>query len=75
VEAINRWLGSNPARRILMLLDETDQFMSAEARSGYPNLTRLKELMIQNSWRFKVVFAGLHMSAGLGKLRTRLWRI
>ena len=60
VEAINRWLGSNPARRILMLLDETDQFMSAEARSGYPNLTRLKELMIQNTWRFKVVFAGLH---------------
>ena len=60
VSGIRGWLHAEPNRRILMLLDETDQFMSAEARSGFSNLTRIKELMIDSAWRFKVVFAGLH---------------
>lgn len=59
-EVVEEWIEEDPNRRILMLLDETDNFMSSEARLGYPNLTRLKELMVRSDWRFKVVFAGLH---------------
>lgn len=59
-QVVEEWIEEDPNRRILMLLDETDNFMSSEARLGYPNLTRLKELMVRSDWRFKVVFAGLH---------------
>lgn len=58
--AVEGWLDQDPARRILMLLDETDNFMSSEARLNYLNLTRIKDLMVRTQWRFKVVFAGLH---------------
>ena len=58
--AVKTWLDANPTQQILMLLDETDQFMSAEARTSFPNLTRLKDLMVDTAWRFKAVFAGLH---------------
>ena len=57
---IRDWLGDEDARRVLLLLDETDRFMSAEARSGFPNLTALKDLMESTDRRFRVVFAGLH---------------
>ncbi len=43
-----------------MLLDETDAFLAAESRTGFPNLGRLKDLMEESARRFKVVFAGLH---------------
>lgn len=59
-KTIEGWLNDDPARRILMLLDETDNFMSSEARLSYRNLTQIKDLMVRTQWRFKVVFAGLH---------------
>ena len=60
VDAVRKWLDVESNRRILVLLDETDNFMSAEARSGFANLTRFKELMEVSDRRFKAVFAGLH---------------
>ncbi|WP_423208932.1 hypothetical protein E2976_02040 (plasmid) [Paracoccus yeei] len=60
VQSIRRWLSDDPTRRIILLLDETDNFMSAEARNGYMNLVPLKSLMEETFKRFKVVFAGLH---------------
>jgi len=54
------WLSKGGERRILLLVDEADMFLAAEARSGFPNLNPLKDLMEETSRRFKVVFAGLH---------------
>jgi len=58
--AIKAWLNKSGERRILLLVDEADLFLSSEARSGFPNLNPLKDLMEETQRRFKVVFAGLH---------------
>ena len=57
---IKDWLRVDSSRRIILLLDEVDRFMSSEARHGYPNLIQLKALMEETFRSFKVVFAGLH---------------
>lgn len=54
------WLARGGERRILLLVDEADMFLASEARSGFPNLNPLKDLMEETERRFKVVFAGLH---------------
>ncbi|GAA3887908.1 hypothetical protein GCM10022243_60950 [Saccharothrix violaceirubra] len=68
VDQVRAWLRVNPARRILLLADEADAFLTADSRattqSGgiayFPNVLRLKDLMESTDRRFKVVFAGLH---------------
>ncbi len=62
---IQTWLNVHPQRRILLLLDEADGFLSQEATDNhngnrFQTLTRLKNLMETSERRFKVVFAGLH---------------
>ncbi|MFB7470343.1 hypothetical protein [Kitasatospora sp. NPDC056184] len=65
---IENWLAGNTERRLLVLLDESDAFLTADARSvhgrggevTFPNVLRLKRLMESKERRFKVVFAGLH---------------
>ncbi|MEE1782729.1 hypothetical protein PUR71_07310 [Streptomyces sp. SP17BM10] len=65
---IERWLAGDPERRLLVLLDESDAFLTADSRSvnglggegTFPNVLRLKRLMESTERRFKVVFAGLH---------------
>ena len=58
---IANWLSQTSARRrVIVLLDEADEFISAESTSGFPEITRLKELMEKTGREFKVVFAGLH---------------
>jgi predicted nucleic acid-binding Zn-ribbon protein len=63
---IQAWLNIHPQRRILLLLDEADGFLSQEAKddshSGnhFQTLIRLKNLMETTERYFKVVFAGLH---------------
>ena len=42
------------------MFDEADNFMDADTRADYPELSRLKELMEDTGRAFKVVFAGLH---------------
>lgn len=60
IATVRTWLDAGPARWLLVLLDETDAFLAAESRTGFPNLGRLKDLMEETGRRFKVVFAGLH---------------
>ncbi|WP_436399413.1 hypothetical protein [Roseobacter sp. S98] len=58
---IKMWVTqSADPRRVIVLLDETDEFITAEAMSGFPEITKLKDLMETTSRRFKIVFAGLH---------------
>jgi hypothetical protein len=47
-------------RRLLLLLDEADKFLEQDARDGYPQTQKLKNLMETTERRIKVVFAGLH---------------
>lgn len=60
VDAIERWLLDEPARRCLVMFDEADNFLRAEHAAGYPNLMKFKGLMERSGQRFKAVFAGLH---------------
>ncbi len=57
---IQRWLTENTQRRILLLLDEADQFLESDSKDRFVRSARLKGLMEKTNRRFKVVFAGLH---------------
>lgn len=58
---VRQWLRAKPGRQLLIMLDEADNFLASEARTGsYSNLHALKDLMETTNWDFKVVFAGLH---------------
>lgn len=64
---ITDWLEADEARRLLLLLDEADNFLTLDAKDtgqdgmgGFPVLQRLKGLMERSGRRFKPVFAGLH---------------
>ncbi len=62
-QSVIEWLNADPARRILLLLDEADAFMAADGAQSLPawaQVSRLKSLMDRTQFRFKVVFAGLH---------------
>lgn len=65
--AVLEWLEADAGRTLLLLLDEADNFLTADSRAtgpqhvgGFPTLQRLKGLMEQSDRRFKAVFAGLH---------------
>lgn len=58
-KAVREWLGVNPARRILLLLDEADRFFAADRRKHYPITEELRTLCLLTDRRFKPVFAGL----------------
>lgn len=58
--AITGWLGDDPDRRILLLLDEADAFLDQDGQREFPECYRLKGLMEDSKRHFKVVFAGLH---------------
>lgn len=68
VGRIEDWLAADGERRLLVLLDESDAFLTADSRSvhsrggevTFPNVLRLKRLMEAKDRRFKIVFAGLH---------------
>lgn len=64
---LSGWLNADDGNRLLLLLDEADNFLTADSRardSGvgaeFPTLQRLKGLMETSGRRFKAVFAGLH---------------
>ncbi len=46
--------------RILLLLDEADNFLEADAGRDFQIVSHLKRVMDQTNRRFRVVFAGLH---------------
>lgn len=53
-------LETNSNLRLLILLDEADHFLAADARGNFQHVTALKNLMERTERRVKVVFAGLH---------------
>lgn len=57
---VRSWLDVESSRRILLLLDECDSFLNADAKAGFRNVNQLKSLMEETDRRFKPVFAGLH---------------
>lgn len=57
---VRSWLDVESSRRILLLLDESDSFLNADAKAGFRNVNQLKSLMEETDRRFKPVFAGLH---------------
>ncbi len=57
---VHDWLSTRSERRILLLLDECDEFLEVDAAQGFPTVSRLKGLLEDTARRCKPVFAGLH---------------
>ncbi|ARQ68820.1 hypothetical protein [Streptomyces marincola] len=76
LEQVRRWLEENRERRVLVLADEADAFLTADSKSvrgsggegTFANVARLKGLMDSTDRRFKVVFAGLHQVQRFSRL-------
>ncbi|MDH6123195.1 hypothetical protein [Kitasatospora sp. GP82] len=68
LDHVRRWLEENRERRVLVLADEADAFLTADSKAvhgrggegTFANVARLKGLMDSTDRRFKIVFAGLH---------------
>ena len=58
--AVADWLDAHKDRRILLLLDEADDFLRADLNDDFPVSIRLKGLMDETERRFKIVLCGLH---------------
>ncbi|WP_217142387.1 hypothetical protein [Streptomyces sp. AC627_RSS907] len=65
--AIRTWLDGDSRRRLLILLDECDQFFEADA-PRFDQTKKLKGLGSDTKDRAKVVFAGLHSVQRFSKL-------
>lgn len=59
-EQLLTWLSADTDRRVLLLLDECDSFLNADAEGEFENVSKLKSLMEATERRFKPVLAGLH---------------
>ncbi|MBQ7457427.1 MAG: hypothetical protein IJS54_07470 [Desulfovibrio sp.] len=59
-EAVSAWLTNNPDMRILLLLDECDRALEADAKQEFADAAQFRNLMQETERRFKVVFTGLH---------------
>lgn len=74
--AVQQWIEATPERRILLLADEADAFLTADAQAVYtgggqstfPTVKRLQRLMEDTGRDFKVVFAGLHQVQRFNRL-------
>lgn len=63
---VERWVEGSPDRYLLLLLDESDEFLNADGDASggtFTQVSRFKELMERTGRRVKVVFAGLHQTA------------
>lgn len=60
LETIKGWLRVQPKRRLLILLDEADNFLESEMEFDFPNIMKMKGLMEETGRRAKFVYAGLH---------------
>ena len=60
VKAAGEWISGDADRRILLLLDEADPFLAADAENDFRESVRLKGVMEDTERNFKVVFSGLH---------------
>ena len=62
-ETISTWLRESPDRALLILIDEADNFLHADADDNFTHVGACKQLMTQENRRVKFVFAGLHRTA------------
>lgn len=60
LDGIRAWLDERTGRRLMVMFDEADIYLEAQARTGFPDLRALKDLAETTERRFKIVFAGLH---------------
>ncbi|WFE22226.1 hypothetical protein O7621_02315 [Solwaraspora sp. WMMD937] len=66
---VSAWIGGRSGRQLLLLLDESDSFLDADATDGkFAHVTRFKDLMESTGRAVKVVFAGLHQTARFERL-------
>jgi hypothetical protein len=66
---ITSWIAADSERQLLMLLDESDFFLDADAKDGsFTHVMRFKDLMEATGRSVKVVFAGLHQTARFERL-------
>ncbi|WP_093167942.1 hypothetical protein [Sinosporangium album] len=60
---VRDWIDGDPARQLLILLDEADEFLNRDARDeAFANVITMRNLMNETNNRVKVVFAGLHQT-------------
>ena len=63
-ETIRGWLAEDPDRALLILVDEADNFLAADAAGNrFINVGACKRLMESEGRRVKFVFAGLHRTS------------
>ena len=59
-QVVGAWLSEDTRRQLLVLLDETDEFLQADADTYFETVNQLHDLQARFKRRFKPVFAGLH---------------
>lgn len=60
IKHIQNAMATSPQRRVLVLFDEADRFLDADARGSFQVVNGLRTLMQNTRSRFRVVFTGLH---------------
>jgi len=58
--AMEQSFKSAPDRKVLVMFDEADSFLDADAADNFHQVTMFRRLMDVTGRRFKVIFAGLH---------------
>lgn len=62
--AVRAWVKANPARRLLLMLDEADNFLDADAQGNrFAQVELFRRMMLDTDRAVKVVLAGLHRTA------------
>lgn len=60
IATITAWLDQDERRRLLLLIDEADNFVRSESETNFRCIRALLRLMADTGNRFKFVLAGLH---------------
>ncbi len=60
IKHIQDAMNVSPNRRVLVLFDEADHFLDADALRNFEVVDKLRTLMYDTRLRFRVVFTGLH---------------
>lgn len=60
IQKIRQYMNDNKNSRVLIMLDEADNFLNQDSSNSFREVDELRKLMLNTERRFKVVFAGLH---------------
>ena len=60
IKRIQKSMAESPQRQVLVLFDEADHFLDADAKKSFQVVNGLRTLIQETKSRFRVVFAGLH---------------